>query len=137
MRPEFAERLRCPKCRTERRFDLRADTSDDPEVRAGALTCRTCAHMAPIEDGVVDLLYDPPPFVTKEADGLGRFADFMRADGWTLEDVVALPHRDDGYWYAQGVLFQQVLDTVRLAPGETILDLGSNTCWASAGFAQH
>jgi SAM-dependent methyltransferase len=137
MRPAFAERLRCPKCRTERSFDLRADASDEREVRSGALTCRVCGLVAPIADGIVDLLYDPPAFVVKEADGLGRFAEFMRADGWTKEDVVALPRREDGYWYAQGVLFEQVLETVDLRPGQTILDLGSNTCWATAGFAQH
>jgi SAM-dependent methyltransferase len=136
MRPEFADRLRCPRCRTAAPFTLRADASDAREVRAGALTCGRCGHVAEIRDGIVDALHEPPDFVVREAAGLGRFADVMRADGWTREDILALPQRDDGYWYAQAVLMDQVLDTVPFEPGQRLLDLGSNTCWASARFAQ-
>src|SRR4051794_22696233 len=137
MRADFADRLRCPRCRSPRPFALSEEASDAREVRSGALTCGACGHVAEIRDGIVDCLYDPPDFVVKEAAGLGRFADFMRGDGWTKADVVALPDRHDGYWYAQAVLMAQVLETTDLRPGETILDLGSNTCWASAAFARH
>jgi len=137
MRPELADRLRCPRCRTQRPFGLDATASDDREVRAGMLTCSRCGHVAAIRDGIVDLLHDPPPFVVAEAAGLARFAQVMRDDGWTREDIVALPKRHDGYWWNQDVLMTQVLDEVPFEPGETILDLGSNTCWASAAFAQH
>jgi SAM-dependent methyltransferase len=136
MRPDFADTLRCPRCRHPRPFAVRAEATDATEIRTGTLTCGRCDHVAAIRDGIVDLLHDPPDFVVREAAGLARFADVMRADGWTKEDVVALPHRHDGYWYAQGVLMDQVLDQVPFEPGATILDLGSNTCWATATFAQ-
>jgi SAM-dependent methyltransferase len=59
----------------------------------------------------------------------------MRNDGWTRDNVMALPYIDSGYWFAQAVLMEQTLDTVPFEPGETIVDIGSNTCWAAATFA--
>ncbi|MGI8622756.1 MAG: methyltransferase domain-containing protein, partial [Solirubrobacteraceae bacterium] len=84
---------------------------------------------------IVDLLHDPPAFVRREADGLGRFAQLMRDDGWSREELMKLPYIDNGYWYCQAVLMEQTLDTFAFAPGDTILDVGSNTCWAAATFA--
>jgi SAM-dependent methyltransferase len=136
MRPDFADRLRCPRCRTQRRLALHADASDEREIRSGTLTCGNCAHVVEIRDGIVDGLYDPPEFVVREAAGLGRFAQVMRDDGWGREQILELPDRHDGYWWNQAVVMQQVVDTMDFRPGETILDLGSNTCWASARFAR-
>ena len=103
----------------------------------GTLTCARCGHVVAIRDGIVNLLHDPPDFVTREAAGLGRFAQVMRDDGWTRERVVALPEGGGGYWDAQAVLMDQTLGTMDFGPGQTILDLGSNTCWASAEFARN
>ncbi len=135
MRAPFADTLRCPRCRTSRSFGLAETASDDREIRAGSLTCSRCGHVAVIEDGFVDLMHDPPEFVVRESAGLERFADLMRSDGWDKQRVVALPEGGDGYWYAQAVMMDQVLNTCDLQRGETILDLGSNTCWATARFA--
>jgi SAM-dependent methyltransferase len=71
----------------------------------------------------------------REQAGLDRFADVMRADGWDREQVLNLPYEQSGYWYAQATLMNQVLETVALQEGDWILDVGSNTCWASARFA--
>ncbi len=136
MRAAFATSLRCPRCRVQRSLSLQADAADEREVRSGTLTCGACGHVAAIREGIVDLLHEPPEYVVREAAGLERFADVMRADGWTRADVTALPYREEGYWWHQRVLFEQVLDTVGFAPGQSILDFGSNTCWATAGFAQ-
>ena len=137
MRPQFADRLRCPRCRSARPFRLEASESDEREVRSGSLTCEHCGLVVDIRHGIVDLLHEPPEFVVAEAEGLGRFAQLMRDEGWSREDVLALPDREDGYWYAQAVLMQQTLETVPFEAGQTILDLGSNTCWASAMLAGH
>lgn len=137
MRAAFADRLRCPACRTPRPFALQATEEDHREIHAGTLTCTTCGHVAAIRDGIVDALHDPPPFVSREAAGLGRFAQKMVDEGWTREDVLTLPNRHEGYWWHQAVLMEQVLAQVPLTKGQTLLDLGSNTCWASARFAQH
>ena len=136
MRASFADRLRCPRCRTDRSLELTDAVSDEREVRSGTLVCSRCGERRSIEDGIVDLMYDPPEFVVKEAEGLGRFAQVMRDDGWTKESVLKLPRVEDGYWYAQTVLMEQVLETCDLEPGATILDLGSNTCWASTELAK-
>jgi SAM-dependent methyltransferase len=102
------------------------------------LACRECGLQAQVEDGIVDLRDDEPEFVTREAAGLERFADHMRQSGWGREDVLALPYRQDGYWYAQATAMHQVLGTpdLDLQPGKLLLDVGSNTCWASAMFAE-
>src|SRR5215212_9332696 len=121
MKADLLGLLRCPRCRDEHSFDLDATESDEREVRSGRLTCRACGHVASIEDGVVDLMHDPPDYVTREAAGLERFAEKMREDGWDRERILNLPYEQSGYWFAQG---------------QRLLDVGSNTCWASNMFAQ-
>ena len=81
------------------------------------------------------MLVSPPEHVAREAAGLQRFADFMRADGWDREKVRQLPDIDDGYWYVQGTSIKQLLTLVDFRPGQSLLDVGSNTCWASNFFA--
>ena len=135
VKPALAPRLRCPKCRTGGSLTLQPRDSDAREVRSGTLICGVCGHLATIEDGIVDLLVDPPEFVAKEAAGLERFADHMRAEGWTRDRVMNLPYEQNGYWYTQAILMEQTLAEVDLEPGQTILDVGSNTCWAAASFA--
>jgi SAM-dependent methyltransferase len=127
--------LRCPVCRAGRPFSLRAEAGDG-EIRSGSLSCAQCGHVAAIRDGIVDLMHDPPVFVRREAEGLVRFAQVMRDDGWTREVIMKLPYIDDGYWFAHASLMEQTLATVPFQAGDTILDIGSNTCWAAATFAQ-
>jgi len=136
MRTDLLSVLRCPRCKAEQSFDcsVRAETED--EVREGELTCRSCGERRTIVRGIVDLMVGAPDFVLREQAGLDRFADVMRADGWDREMVLSLPDHHSGYWYAQGTLMNQVLATVALQEGDRILDVGSNTCWASARFAE-
>lgn len=135
MRASFVDIARCPRCRAERSLDLRIDAQDEREVREGALTCRACGERRAIHRGIADLMGDAPEFVRREAAGLDRFADVMRNDGWDRERVLELPYAQDGYWFAQATAMNQVLATVPFKPGDRILDVGSNTCWASAMLA--
>ena len=137
MKPDLLELLACPRCHAERPFDLDSREEDDREVRTGELTCRSCGHRAPIEDGIVDLLHDPPEFVAREAAGLERFAQAMREDGWDRERILGLPYEQSGYWFTQGAAIERLFELMELQPGATILDVGSNTCWASNIFAKH
>ncbi|MDX6677253.1 MAG: hypothetical protein QOE31_1305 [Solirubrobacteraceae bacterium] len=136
MRTDLLSVLRCPRCRAEQSFDCEAHAESDGEVREGELTCRSCGERRAVARGIADLMVDSPDFVLREQAGLDRFADVMRADGWDRERVLKLPDDHSGYWYAQGTLMNQVLDTVPLRAGDWILDVGSNTCWASAKFAE-
>lgn len=137
MRADFAaNHLRCPVCRRERTLRLRGDRSDEREVREGALVCSACGAERPVHRGVADLLVDPPEHVAREAAGLERFAEHMRADGWDRERVRRLPDIDDGYWYVQGVSINQMATTMQFEAGQSLLDVGSNTCWASNFFAR-
>jgi SAM-dependent methyltransferase/uncharacterized protein YbaR (Trm112 family) len=137
MRETTIEFLRCPRCRAEASLALTEDERDDREIREGALSCRSCGGESRITRGVVDLLFDPPDFVVREANGLARFAETMRADGWDKTRVLALPNDESGYWYTQRASIDQLLETVALSRGQRLLDIGSNTCWASNIFAEH
>jgi SAM-dependent methyltransferase len=139
MRAALLERLRCPRCHAARAFEpAQAFPSDGGELRETSIVCSNCGERREVAGGIVDLMpSDVPPFVAAEAAGLDRFADLMRDDGWTRESVLALPDRYDGYWWAQRVSMEQTLKTreLGLRPGKRLLDVGSNTCWASAIFA--
>jgi SAM-dependent methyltransferase len=109
---------------------------DEREVREGSLGCRSCGHVAAIEHGVAQLLPDPPEFVRREAAGLERFADLMRADGWDRARILNLPNDDLPYWRGHARGIEMLFDRIRFEPGQLLLDVGSNTCWASNLFAE-
>jgi SAM-dependent methyltransferase/uncharacterized protein YbaR (Trm112 family) len=136
VKEEFAQQLRCPACRREGTLELKAEVSDEREVREGTLSCRSCAKSFAVSRGVPELLYDPPAHILREAAGLERFAEHMRSEGWDRELVRRLPDLEHGYWYVQARSMHQLLTTVPFAPGETVLDVGSNTCWAANHFAE-
>jgi SAM-dependent methyltransferase len=100
------------------------------------LTCKDCGHVAAIERGVVDGLFDPPEYVRREAAGLARFAQRMRDDGWDRERVLRLPDEPQDYWRGHRQGIDHLLETVPIDPGGTLVDVGSNTCWASNIFAR-
>jgi SAM-dependent methyltransferase len=135
MKAEFAERLRCPACRRDHVLRLEAQSSDEREVREGRLRCTACGEEFAVHRGVAELLFEPPDYIVAEAAGLERFADYMRASGWDRETVLRLPDVEHGYWYVQARSMNQLLMTVPFKPGESILDVGSNTCWAANRFA--
>jgi len=136
MRTDLLSVLRCPRCKADRSFEVRSRMEAGGEVREGELTCRECGEWRAINGGIVDLMIDPPGYVLREQAGLDRFADHMRASEWDRERVLKLPHEQSGYWYAQATLMHQVRATVPFQAGQWILDVGSNTCWASAMFAE-
>lgn len=136
MRPDLPDVLRCPRCGSEHQFTVDGSASDERELRSGTLTCTTCGHLATIEDGIVDLLHEPPEFVRREAAGLERVAQRMRDDGWDRERILALPYDQSGYWFAQAAAMEHLLAVQRFDAGGRLLDIGANTCWASNIFAK-
>jgi SAM-dependent methyltransferase/uncharacterized protein YbaR (Trm112 family) len=137
MKESTLEILRCPCCHSQRAFELDCESRDTREVRRGVLRCRGCRYETEIDRGIVQLMPAPPGFVVREAAGLERFAETMRQDGWDRERILRLPYEEQGYWFTQATAMQQILDTVAFEPGDRILDVGSNTCWASAMLAEH
>jgi len=136
VKAEFARQLRCPACRSDGTLELRAQASDDREVRDGELVCRRCATRFALHRGVPELLHDPPQHIRQEAAGLERFAEQMRLEGWDRELVRRLPDLEHGYWYVQARSMYQLLTTVPFSHGQSIVDIGSNTCWAANHFAE-
>jgi len=133
---EFAQTLRCPACRRDGTLVLDARESNSQEVREGWLRCSACATEFALHRGVPELLYDPPAHILAEAAGLERFAEEMRRDGWDRELVRKLPDLEHGYWYVQARSMHQLLTTIPFQPGQSIVDVGSNTCWAANHFAE-
>jgi len=136
VKAEFVTQLRCTACLTDGALELREQASDDREVREGALVCRACGTQFALRQGVPELLHDPPDHIRQEAAGLERFAAQMRAQGWDRALVRRLPDVEHGYWYVQARSMHQLLTTVPFDPGQSVLDVGSNTCWASNHFAE-
>jgi SAM-dependent methyltransferase len=128
--------LRCVRCHSDRTLSVSVVDRDEREIRSGQLSCAYCGQQYSIKDGIVDLLYDPPDFVVRESAGLSRFAERMRKDGWDRKRIFALPNVEDPHWFAQRVCLDMVLERVQLEPGQRLLDIGSNTCWASNIFAK-
>jgi SAM-dependent methyltransferase len=136
MKSEFTRRLRCPACLRQETLALHTTASDEHEVREGTLRCSACTTEFAVRRGVPELLHEPPEHVLKEAAGLERFAAQMRAEGWDRELVRRLPNLEHGYWYVQARSMHQLLTTVPFMPGQSVLDVGSNTCWATNHFAE-
>ena len=136
MKAEFADSLRCPVCRRDKTMSLQARESDAHEVREGALACSACGSRFEVRRGVAELMHDPPAHVLAEAAGLERFAAKMREEGWDRERVLKLPYLEHGYWYVQARSMHQLLTTVPFHAGESVLDVGANTCWAANHFAE-
>jgi ubiquinone/menaquinone biosynthesis C-methylase UbiE len=78
----------------------------------------------------------PTSEVVAEAEGLERFAREMRRDGWDRARVLGLPYEENGYWFAQAQALERLFERIPFTPGQSILDVGANTCWASATFAR-
>jgi SAM-dependent methyltransferase/uncharacterized protein YbaR (Trm112 family) len=135
VRADFVSLLRCPACRRQDMV-LTVGACDEREVRDGQLRCGGCGRVCLVQRGVAHLLYDPPEHVVAEAAGLERFAEQMRLEGWDREAIRSLPDRPHGYWYVQARSMHQLLTSVEFQPGQRVLDVGSNTCWAANHFAE-
>jgi ubiquinone/menaquinone biosynthesis C-methylase UbiE/uncharacterized protein YbaR (Trm112 family) len=128
--------FRCPAC-SAGPLQLSTDAGDaGREVRLGHLTCPACGRAWPIRDGIVELLHEPVGHILREAAGLARYAETLRAEGVDRDLVLQLPYVQDGYWYTQARSIEQIEADHELHPGQRLLDVGSNTCWASARFAR-
>lgn len=135
MRADLVAILRCPACHREDMI-LTTLTCDKQEVRDGQLRCTGCGNTFPIQHGVAHLLHEPPEHIVAEAKGLERFAEQMRLEGWDRDAIRNLPYRQHGYWHVQARSIHQLLTTVEFQPGQSLLDIGSNTCWATNHFAE-
>ncbi len=136
MLPGLTRDLRCTACASDGSLSLAVAEEDAREVRAGTLTCGVCGFEYRVDEGIAQLMPDPGEVIAREAAGLERFADVMRADGWDRERILALPHDPSSYWWMQRTAFDHMIASFDPPAGARILDVGSNTCWASNLFAR-
>ncbi len=127
--------LRCPSCHAEGSFAVDVAARNGTELREGTLGCDRCGLRRELSEGIVDLLYEPSPVIVREAAGLERFAEVMRRDGWDGERIRELPDIELPYWIGQANGMRRLLARTAFQAGQRLLDVGSNTCWASNIFA--
>jgi SAM-dependent methyltransferase len=137
LREWAAPLLRCPACGE----GGLAGGREPGEVR-----CTACARRFSARRGVIDLLIDPHPVVAREGAAVsrldradvsaaGRLASLLpRLEAGELNesDLLEFPclrHASEGL--AQ---IREVLQRDPLAPGELVVDLGADHCWASGLF---
>ena len=87
MKLEFAGELRCPACRCDRALELRAQASNDHEVREGSLRCRACAAEFTVHKPG---FRDPVPGGEKESVRSARLAPSMPDITLSLRPTAAL-----------------------------------------------
>ncbi len=136
MKEQFASSLRCPACRSEGTLELRVDEVNEWEVREGSLRCRACASEFTVHRGVAELLADRARPAPADTTGFERLAERLHLAGREAEFIRALRDVPIEYWHVRARSMYQLLTTVPFQPGESILDVGAGTCWATHHFAE-
>ncbi|MEM8996440.1 MAG: Trm112 family protein, partial [Acidobacteriota bacterium] len=111
---------RCPVCHGEL------------EVDAGSLRCRPCDLVFPVDRGVVNFLGEAHPAVESERRAVAALdageAVLPVEGGVDAEEAF---HRHVARSREE---LEQVLRTNPLEPGELVVELGADSCWASPLF---
>ena len=84
-----------------------------------------------VRGGIMHLLHDPPEFVGARPPASSASPRRCAPTAGTSERILALPDEDQGYWRDQRLAMNHVLADAGFEPGQRLLDVGSNTCWAS------
>jgi SAM-dependent methyltransferase len=144
MKEQLLESLICPRCGSGTWDLLSGELTGAGPVQSGELVCLTCRSRYPIEDGILDLLPDPPEPVLRERAGWGRFLQGTSeelTEGW----ILSLPRVDASvtssaesiaHWKRQADNFFGLTDLLRLHGKERVLEVGAGRCWASALLAR-
>ena len=137
MKAEFAERCAARPAGATRTLVLCAEESDEREVREGyAALQRVRDASSPCTAACPSCCTSRRSTSSPRPPGSSASPTQMRAEGWDRELVRRLPDLEHGYWYVQARSMHQLLTTVPFQPGQSILDVGSNTCWAANHFAE-
>jgi SAM-dependent methyltransferase len=135
MRKELLALLQCPACKSTA-LQLRSDVETELEVLQGAVVCGGCASEWPVDDGIVDMLVDPPEVTRAEVSGRARFVeDTLRSKPMDDEWLVGLP---ESAFFVPAGKNRDFVDNLSeltalcgLGEGSRVLDIGAGNCWAS------
>jgi SAM-dependent methyltransferase len=134
MKQSFLQNLRCPSCAHPMRMETSFENNDH-EIREGTVVCDG-GHKYFIRGGIIDLLDQPDEIIMKEREGLKRFAQKMRSEGFKDTDLLTMfEHGTGPYWDAARLNLRQAVKESMLQTGGSLLDVGANNCWASAQFS--
>jgi SAM-dependent methyltransferase len=144
MREQLLESLMCPSCGSGT-WDLRSGgLTAAGTVLNGELICLSCRSRYAIEDGILDLLPDPPESILRERAGWERFLQGA-SEELTEEWILSLPRVDATvtsnaqsitHWKRQADNFFVLMDHLGLGGKERVLEVGAGRCWASALLAR-
>ena len=151
MRKELLDIIQCPRCGGDA-FSLSVGKVSESEIVEGTIRCLSCGLRMAIRRGTLDLLWEPSEDVRREIDavriidGRGQKAIADRGIEATVEHYRLLPYGDGSPIFSAPGLFSRVtamapdvermVSLMRLRPGELVLDIGADTCWASGFLAR-
>lgn len=147
MRKELLDLIQCPCCGGDS-FSLSVEKTSEAEILSGTVHCYSCGLGLQIRDGILDLLWKPSEVVQKEItavsilDAKGKEAIANQSFEITAEHHRSLPHGNGSRVFSDVLYFKRIatmapdvermVSYMRLRAGETVLDVGADTCWASA-----
>ena len=139
MKPDVRRRASCAarSAAAIARSRCRPGESDEREVREGTLRCSACgAEQFRSTAASPSCSSTRPSTSSARRRGWSASPSTMRADGWDREMIRALPDIERRLLVRPGASINQLLhDRSPFSPGESLLDVGSNTCWAANHFA--
>lgn len=132
MRTSLLKILACPRCH-HASLDLVITERDWREIQRGFLFCAACRTQFPVENGIPDLISDPPVELLREVEG---WRQMLGEPSPALDDhMLQLPYLPDPLWQVQAQNFDGLLEQSVLT-GKRVLDLGSGRTW-SARWLEH
>ncbi len=156
MKQEILNILFCPKCKSGS-LGLDNLVTDQIEIRSGRITCGSCRAEYNINDGIIDLFYNPNKNVLRErramdeddyiADETGKKYRITSEIIERFKDkFLSLPEGDGSSFFKPGGSFQttaeasdrfySALKDLCLSGEERILEIGACFSYASFKFAQ-
>lgn len=155
MKSDFVQILKCPNCNSSD-FGISTVEKKNSEIRHGCLLCRNCQVKFDIKEGIVDLLFNPPPEIINQQKSIFEADKDSKSEGAGFEvnarnillyrkQFLSLPEGDGSRLYKKGAFrnvsslserYYTFIKKLKLTGREKLLELGADSCWSVNKFAQ-
>ncbi len=142
MKEELISILKCSACSSIDRFSLNVYNSNNIEILSGSLICKKCKQEFPIEQGIVNLLYNPSETIRKEREAykysklnLMKQLDYQEKKDAVLESFAHVRHTCKQFQETSKLNVNGIFTQLQLTGKEKVLDLGAGSCMSSTKFA--
>jgi ubiquinone/menaquinone biosynthesis C-methylase UbiE/uncharacterized protein YbaR (Trm112 family) len=161
VKKELIRILKCPRCGCgEFSFEGmpggEQEAGKTAEIRSGRLSCGSCSEKFTVDEGILNLLYNPAEDITRQQKVICGADMDSRSEGGGFEinraniqlyrkQFLALPEGDGSKLY-KSVAFRNTAslashyraftEKLALTGKEKLLELGADSCWSVSGFAK-